>query len=394
MKRSPRSSPIVMLALLWLVGWTLRVPVLAAPPLATRFADTFGLEAAGIGALTMLPVVAIAFGAIPAALIINRFGVKTAIVGGVLLMATASLARGYAPSSAILFVVSVVMGLGIAVFQTALPAATRIWTPGNIALGNAVYLNGMMVGEMSGAGLTLPMVLPMAGGDWRMALLLWSVPGCADCPGGGTGPVAHSGTRPCLRRGRTRPLPCPAGTTCLSGNTVCFWPVRSSPSMSSTLTSRSFFRCAMKPRPWPGFCFCTTQRLCLRRLPVLAAPYWIGRRAPIAASAALSVVGLAGFTFLTGWASWLSALLTGFAASVELILLVSLPAAIATGRAVTRLSAEMTLVGYGVAFVLPLVGGWMAKRVDWLEFALIPSLVFGAVVLLLVGRQREYPKYQ
>lgn len=165
-----------MFAILWLVGWTLRVPVLAAPPLATRIGDSYGLEAAGIGALTMLPVIAIAFGAIPAALIIARFGVKAAIVGGLLLMAAASGARGYAPSSAMLFSVSVLMGMGIAVFQTALPAATRAWTPGHIAIGSAVYLNGMMVGEMSGAGLTLPVVLPMAGDDWRAALVFWSIP--------------------------------------------------------------------------------------------------------------------------------------------------------------------------------------------------------------------------
>jgi CP family cyanate transporter-like MFS transporter len=172
----PLPLPIPVFTLLWLVGWTLRVPVLAAPPLATRIGETYGLGTAGIGALTMLPVVAIAFGALPAAMIIARFGLKVTIVGGLLLMATASAARGYAPSAAMLFFVSVLMGLGVAVFQTALPAATRVWTPVHIALGSAVYLNGMMVGEMSGAGLTLPAVLPLAGGDWRAALVLWSVP--------------------------------------------------------------------------------------------------------------------------------------------------------------------------------------------------------------------------
>lgn len=79
-----------MFAILWLVGWTLRVPVLAAPPLATRIGDAYGLDTAGIGALTMLPVVAIAFGAVPAAMIIARFGLKAAIAGGLLVMGAAS----------------------------------------------------------------------------------------------------------------------------------------------------------------------------------------------------------------------------------------------------------------------------------------------------------------
>jgi CP family cyanate transporter-like MFS transporter len=161
-----------MFTVLWLVGWTLRVPILAAPPLATRIADTFGLGEAGIGALTMAPVVAVAFGALPAAWLIARFGLRTAITGGIVIMAIASIARGYVPTTALLFSFSILMGLGVAVYQTALPAAVRSWTPSHVAMGSAVYLNGMMVGEFSGAGLTLPMILPLANGDWRIALVI------------------------------------------------------------------------------------------------------------------------------------------------------------------------------------------------------------------------------
>ena len=393
--RRQQSLPIVMFVILWLIGWTLRVPVLAAPPLATRMADAFGLDAAGIGALTMLPVVAIAFGAIPAALIIGRFGLKTAIVGGVLLMALASMARGYAPSSVVLFVASVVMGLGVAVFQTALPSATRVWTPGHVALGNAVYLNGMMVGEMSGAGLTLPVVLPLAGGDWRMALLLWSVP------------IVVIAIAAALVRSPADEAVAPADADCVSRATsfprwneaqVWQFGMLLAGSVVMFYIFNSYAAIILQDRgetehlAWLLFAYNATPLLA--SFVVLAAPHWIGQRGPIAASAALSVVGLAGFAFLSGWASWLGALLTGFASSVELILLMSLPAAIAQGRAVTRLSAGMTLVGFGVAFVLPLAGGWLAKKVDWLEFALIPSLVFGVVVLLLVGRARRYPEYR
>ena len=34
----------------------------------------------------------------------------------------------------------------------------------------------MMIGELSGAGLPLPVELPLAEGDWRFALVLWSIP--------------------------------------------------------------------------------------------------------------------------------------------------------------------------------------------------------------------------
>ena len=93
--QSTHAMPIGMLVVLWLVGWTLRVPILAAPPLATRIADAFGLGETGVGALTMLPVIAVAFGAIPAAWVIARFGLRLAIVGGLLVMIAASVADKY-----------------------------------------------------------------------------------------------------------------------------------------------------------------------------------------------------------------------------------------------------------------------------------------------------------
>jgi len=127
---------------------------------------------------------------------------------------------------------------------------------------------------------------------------------------------------------------------------------------------------------------------------ILAAPGWIGRRKPIAIAAVLTAVGLAGFTFLDGWASWAAALFTGFVATVETILLISLPTMIATGAAVTRLTAGMTLIGFAIAFVLPLFGGWLAGTIDRVEMTLIPSLMFTIVVLLALGRTRRYPKYE
>lgn len=383
-----------MFAVLWLLGWTLRVPVLAAPPLATRMGETYGLDAAGIGALTMLPVVAIAFGAIPAALIIGRFGLKASIVFGVLLMAIASTARGYAPSTLMLFSVSIVMGFGVAVFQTALPTATRVWTPGHIALGNAVYLNGMMVGEVSGAGLTLPLMLPLAGDDWRTALLLWSIPiVLIALIAVFTRTPEEKNTVPDTRESQPAMPPLPSWNDAnvwqygflLAGTVVLFYVVNSY--VGVILEARGEADALV----WLLLLYNVTPLLA--SFVVLAKPEWIGRRGPISASAALSVAGLAGFTVFTGWPSWVGALLAGFAASVELILLVSLPAAIAKGRAVTRLTAGMTLIGYGIAFILPMLGGFLAKQYDWLELALIPSLVFGIAVLFLVGKERRYPAY-
>ncbi|MGB0507236.1 MAG: CynX/NimT family MFS transporter [Pikeienuella sp.] len=383
--------PYGMLFALWLVGWTLRVPVLAAPALANHIADSFGLGEAGIGALTMLPIVAIAFGALPAAWIIPRFGLRTAIAGGMIVMIIASVARGQAPSPMLLFAASIIMGLGIAVFQTALPAATRVWTPTHIALGSAVYLNGMMVGELSGAGLTLPIILPLAGGEWPAALILWSVP------------ITAIAALVLVLRTPDKPTNTPQPST---GNALPRWNdarvwqygLLLASSAVAFLALNAFMATILRARgeteALEPLLFIFNAMPLLSSFTVLAAPHWIRQRKPMAISAVLSLIGFAGFVLLDGWASWGAAVLTGFASTVKLILLVSLPPAIATGRAVTRLSAGMTLIGFALAFILPLIGGWLADATGITALALAPALMFIAVALLAIGRTPQYPSYE
>lgn len=387
------STPYKMLAVLWLVGWTLRVPILAAPPLATDIANSFALGEAGVGALTMLPVIAIAFGAIPAARIIARCGLRAAIVGGLLIMGVASVARGQVASASMLFAMSVLMGLGVALFQTALPSATRIWTPKHIALGSAVYLNGMMLGEVSGAGLTLPIILPLAGGDWRFALMLWAVPilliavlvtfkRLPDEASASEGVyLAHADSLPRWNDPRVWQY-----GMLLASSVVAFFVINAY--CGSVLQARG------EADALGDLLLAYNVTPLLASLAVLKAPHWIGSRNAVGISAVFAAIGLAGFIILDGWPSWISAVLAGFAATVELILLVSLPPTVAKGRAVTRLSAGMTLIGFSVAFLLPLIGGWLADWAGRVEIALIPSLVFMVVALTALGRTARYPAYE
>ena len=388
--------PVGMLAVLWLVGWTLRVPILAAPPLATHIADAFELGEAGIGALTTLPVVAVAFGAIPAAWIIARSSLRQVIVGGLLVMVAASVARGLVPTTAMLFMVSIVMGLGVAVFQTALPAATRCWTPTHVALGSAVYLNGMMLGELSGAGLTLPLVLPLAGGDWRFSLVLWAIPILliAALVALVRLPIAPSAAK-------IIESTCPSPSKSLpkwSDGRVWQYGLLLASSVVAFFVINAYSGTVLRARgeieSLQGLLFAYNATPLFASFIVLAVPKWIGLRAPIAVSAILAAAGLAGFAVLEGWASWASALVTGCASTVELILLVSLPPAIARGIAVTRLSAGMTLIGFAISFFLILIGGLFADKTGWIEMALIPSLVFMLAALAALGRTPCYPSYE
>ena len=386
---SIRSYPLGMFAILWLIGWTLRVPILSAPPLATRMADTFGLGEAGIGALTMLPIVAVAFGALPAAWLIARFGLRLTVGGGILLMALASVSRGYVPSTTLLFAVSILMGFGVSVFQTALPAAVRCWTPSHGALGSAVYLNGMMVGEFTGAGLTLPIVLPLADGDWRFALVIWAIPIVLIAIFSfliRTGPNEQEKTTSAEKVKTRDTLPrwndwqmWQFGLL-LACSIVIFFAINA--------YAGTMLRDRGEENALAGLLIAYNLTPLIASFIVLGAPQWIGRRNPLGVSAIIATLGLAGFVFLDGWLSWAAAVIAGLSSTVELILLVSLPAAIAKGLGVTRLSAGTTLIGYAIAFLLPIAGGWIAEEVGRTDVALWPALFFSIAMIPALGRER------
>jgi len=55
---------------------------------------------------------------------------------------------------------------------------------------------------------------------------------------------------------------------------------------------------------------------------------------------------------------------------------------------------QLTLIGFSIAFVLPLLGGWLADSADRIEMALIPSLIFMVAALAALGRTAHYPTYE
>src|SRR5207248_10184614 len=134
------------------------------------------LSQAQVGALTSLPVLLFSFAAVPGSLLIARFGAFRVVLAGTVLTAVGSALRGAAPDAGLLFAATFAMGVGIAILQPSLPSVVREWVPHRIALGTAVYSNGLLMGEALAASLTIPLVLPAVGNDWRLALVAWSVP--------------------------------------------------------------------------------------------------------------------------------------------------------------------------------------------------------------------------
>ncbi len=167
---------VTCLALLWLSGVGLRLTLLAVPPVLPAIHADLGLSETEIGALGTLPSLLFAAAAVPGALLIARLGARMTRVLGLLLTSVSAAARGAAPDVAGLFLATILMGAGVAVMQPALPQLVRAWLPDRIAFATAVYTNGLLVSEPAAVGLTIPFVLPLVGGSWRLSLVFWAVP--------------------------------------------------------------------------------------------------------------------------------------------------------------------------------------------------------------------------
>ena len=164
------------LALLWLSGMGLRLTLLAVPPVIPLIHRDLGLSETEIGTLGALPSLLLAIAAVPGSLLIARFGAKAALVLGLLLVGFGSVARGVSTGVTLLYLTTIVMSAGVAVMQPALPPIVRDWLPDRIGLATAVYANGLLVSETLGVALTIPLVLPLVGGSWRLSFVAWGLP--------------------------------------------------------------------------------------------------------------------------------------------------------------------------------------------------------------------------
>ncbi len=165
-----------LMSLLWLAGVAMRMSILAMPPVIPQVHAELRLSETQVGLLIGLPLAVFAAAAIPGSLLIARVGTRAAAVIGMIVAALAGGARGLAVDVWTLYAAALVTGLGVAVMQPGLPTLVREWLPGRVALGTIAYTSGMLMGTLFATGLTIPIMLPLVGGSWRLDLIAWALP--------------------------------------------------------------------------------------------------------------------------------------------------------------------------------------------------------------------------
>src|SRR5271163_2644397 len=89
------SSPARDLALLWLLGASLRITILAVPPVIALIQSELHFSATEVGLLNSVPVAMFALAALPGALLNSRFGLRRTLIIGLSLVAIGSACRGF-----------------------------------------------------------------------------------------------------------------------------------------------------------------------------------------------------------------------------------------------------------------------------------------------------------
>src|SRR5262249_17609655 len=139
--------------------------------------DDLHMSETQIGILMGLPLAMFALAAVPGSLLIARFGVVAVATAALATVTLGAAGRRAADAVWLLYLATLVMGFGVAVFQPCLSTLIRLWAPARAWLANAVSINGMLVGVTFVSALTIPVVLPAVGGSWRRDLLVWCAPG-------------------------------------------------------------------------------------------------------------------------------------------------------------------------------------------------------------------------
>jgi CP family cyanate transporter-like MFS transporter len=368
--------PGLTLVLLWLVGINLRTVILGVPPTLPALHQTLKLSYSAAGLLTSVPVLLMAAGAIPGAYLVSRVGARRAVAVGLALVALGAALRGALPSTVLLFLFTAVLALGIAVAQPAMPSLAQAWFPRRIGRAIAVYSNGLLVGEVIAASITLPLLLTPFG--WQVALAAWALPVAIVLAlwliitPASEGAVATAGAwLPDWRSGRMLRV-----GLLMGGASLVYF------GMNSWIPDTLDARHAHNLIPL------TLGALNAMQLPVslwltLRGDAMLGRRWPYVVAGVGSVVGVAGYALAPVGTAPLWAGLAGATSSLAFILNLGLPALFSPSE-VARTSGFMFTVGYGAAFFGPALGGiaW-----DWsghFRFALLPMLV-GALAMLAFG---------
>lgn len=168
---SHQGSRALLLTALFLAALNLRPALSSVSAELTDIREELGLSGLAAGALTTLPVACMGIFAGLAAPLARRAGAERTIVVGLVLIGLASAARGLGIGPAAFFVVTLAIGLGIAVVQALAPPIVKAYFARSPGVPTGLFTVGIHVGALLGAALTVP--IGELDGSWHAGVAVW-----------------------------------------------------------------------------------------------------------------------------------------------------------------------------------------------------------------------------
>ncbi len=388
-----RRAALTFLVLAWLVGVNLRAVLLAVPPVLPLIRQDLGLSYTVTELLTSVPSLLLGLAAVPGAFLIARTSARAAVVVGLTLLATGTFLRALIPAVFPILAFTVILSIGIAICQPAFSVLVRQLFPKQIGTATGIYSNGLIVGEIVAASLTLPALKFLGADNWRGTFVLWGIPIVLTlalwllfAPRTHTmGTVARARWQAGWKTWRGWQLGLLLGTGSLVYFSTNTWIPNYDKALGrpeATSSAELFVLNAMQ--------------LPVSILVTLFANRVLGRRWPMVLSGIACVLGTLGWLFLPAASIFWVGLL-GAGSSTVFLLSLGLPAFLAPERDVAGYTGLMLTLGYTNAFFGPLIGGGLWDISGNPGFAFIPILLasFGQIVFgLLLPRPGEHSAWQ
>jgi MFS transporter, CP family, cyanate transporter len=378
------ASSWLLASLLALIGFQLRLVIVAVPPVLPELRSDLNLSFSATGALTAIPVLGLGAAAVPGAILTNRFGARKVVAVAMVGLGLSGVLRVTPPLPYSLYFWTALLSISVAVAQPALTMSVRGWFPDHIQQASTIYSMSLGVGALCGATLS---VFLLTFGGWRGTFVIWSSLALAAAAGW---LLLSPG-----RRALHEPLPHGLGplvrdrsvwhvAALFGGQSLVFY---------AAITWIPFVLQAYGPN-YRAFVLFLFQVVGLPLTGILAAIRWPWARSRLwyMTSGLLMTVGSAGFLLGLTQLAWLWVTLLGLGASVVFAGTLALPAMLATTKAAVPGYAALTLTaGYSLSFLGPLLGGILLDQTH-IQTSPFWVIVTASAMTAVLGASLPRPK--
>lgn len=365
---------VLLLVAIWLVAANLRAAIFALQPVLPEVRRDVGLSFSATGGLTSIALLVIGLASMPALYVGSRLGARRTVGLMAIGIAVASVARLAPPETQMLFAGSALLAAFVSFSQPAATVLLRRWFGDDLHRASGVYSNGILVGGTVGASAA-PLLAALAG--WRGTFWLWAAMSLLVAalwwivtPGGDV-PVPRLRIRDALRSARAWQV-----TALFTFQNVGYFAAAAWLPFLLTRSSAGYVA-------WVFTCLNVLPVVPLLLLPVLR---WSYATSPgfYFANGVIVVAGAVGLALGLRDLAWLLAFLIGLGCAAVFVGAMALTPVVARGDPeAAAITAVVFTFGYVLAFIGPLLGGFLVDGTHDVTTGFWPSIGAGLVMTVL-----------